>query len=55
MKIVKMSESIKDDAELKQLMDEKTKIDSYAKMIQDRIRKIIYKYDSAKMDYTKKA
>jgi hypothetical protein len=54
MKIVKMTESIQDDIELKALMAEKAKIDAYAKKIQDKIRSIVYKYDSVRIDYSKK-
>lgn len=54
MKIIKIEESNKDNQELEVLLKEKAKVDSYAKRLQDRIREIIYKYDTGKMDFTKK-
>ena len=54
MKIVKIEESIQDDIELKELMKEKARIENYAKKVQDRIREIVYKYDSAIIDFTRK-
>lgn len=54
MKIVKIEESIQDNIELKELMKEKARVEAYAKIVQDRIREIVYKYDSAKIDFTRK-
>lgn len=54
MKIIKIEESNNDNQELEVLMKEKAKIEAYAKKIQDRIRQILYKYDTGKMDFTRK-
>lgn len=54
MKIIKIEESNKDAKELELLMKEKNRIDAYAKIIADRLREIIYKYDTGKMDFTRK-
>lgn len=54
MKIIKIEESNKDEQELEVLMKEKTKVDAYAKRLADKIREIIYKYDTGKMDFTRK-
>lgn len=55
MKIIKIEESNKDDKDLEVLLKEKAKVDAYAKKLSDKIREIIYKYDTGKMDFTKKA
>lgn len=54
MKIIKIEESNKDNQDLEILLKEKAKVEAYAKKIQDRIREIIYKYDTGKMDFTRK-
>lgn len=54
MKIIKIEESNNDNQELEVLMKEKAKVEAYAKKIQDRIRQILYKYDTGKMDFTRK-
>jgi hypothetical protein len=54
MKIVKIEESNRDSAELEILKKDAAILSGHLKVIQDRIREIIYKYDTAKMDYTRK-
>lgn len=54
MKIIKIEESNKDDKDLEILLKEKEKVDAYAKKLQDKIRSILYKYDTGKMDFTRK-
>ena len=54
MKIIKIEESNNDNQELEVLMKEKNRVEAYAKKIQDRIRQILYKYDTGKMDFTRK-
>lgn len=54
MKIIKIEESNKDNQDLEVLLKEKAKVEAYAKKIQDQIRKILYKYDTGKMDFTRK-
>lgn len=55
MKIVKIDESNRDSAELELLKRDAAILEKHLKVIQDRIREIIYKYDTAKMDYTRKS
>ena len=55
MKIVKIDESNRDSAELELLKKDAAILEKHLKVIQDRIREIIYKYDTAKIDYTRKS
>ena len=54
MKIINKTESMNDTAELEVLKASATKLESSLNKIKIRMRDIIYKYDTAKMDYTSK-
>lgn len=54
MKIVKIDESQKDSLEIKRLMEEKERLEQIVKAYSIRIRELVYKYDTAKIDFTKK-
>jgi hypothetical protein len=51
MKLIKKEESLADEQQLKELMKQKEIYDAAAKAITDKIRKIVYKYDNAKVDF----
>ena len=54
MKIINKTESMNDNAELEILKADATKLEANLAKIKARMREILYKYDSAKMDYTSK-
>ena len=54
MKIIQLEESQKDSLQLEELKKQKQEYEKAVSIITDKIRAIIYKYDTAKIDYTKK-
>jgi hypothetical protein len=54
MKIINKTESMNDTAELEILKASATKLENSLNKIKIRMGEIIYKYDTAKMDYTSK-
>jgi hypothetical protein len=55
MKVVKRSESIQDSLDIEELMKERDKYQAVVNMYTAKIRELIYKYDSVRIDYSKKA
>jgi hypothetical protein len=55
MKIVKIEESKKDSLEITELIKQREIYQNAVNRYTARIRELIYKYDTAKMDYTKDA
>lgn len=53
MKIVKIEDSQRDSLEIKKLMEEKARLEQIVNAYTVRIRELIYKYDTAKMDFKK--
>jgi hypothetical protein len=54
MKIINKTESMNDTVELEVLKASAAKLENSLNKIKIRMREIIYKYDTAKMDYTSK-
>jgi hypothetical protein len=54
MKIINKTESMNDTVELEILKTNAAKLENSLNKIKIRMREIIYKYDTAKMDYTSK-
>jgi len=54
MKIINKTESMNDTVELEILKASAAKLENSLNKIKIRMREIIYKYDTAKMDYTSK-
>jgi hypothetical protein len=55
MKIVKIEESKKDSLEITELIKQREIYQNAVNMYTAKIRALIYKYDTAKMDYTRDA
>jgi hypothetical protein len=55
MKVVKRSESIQDTLEITELMKEREKYQNIVNIYTAKIRELIYKYDSVRIDYSKKS
>lgn len=53
MKIIQLEESQKDVLQLEELKKQRQEYEKAVSIITDKIRAIIYKYDTAKIDYTK--
>jgi hypothetical protein len=53
MKVIKRTESVQDSLYVKDLMKQRDKYQTVVNILNDKIRELIYKYDNAKVDYTK--
>jgi hypothetical protein len=53
MKVIKRTESVQDSLYVKDLMKQRDKYQAVVNILNDKIRELIYKYDNAKVDYTK--
>lgn len=54
MKIVKIGESEKDSQEIARLIKERDQYQNVVNMYTTKIRELVYKYDTAKMDFNRK-
>jgi hypothetical protein len=53
MKVIKTTESAQDRLHIAELMKQRDKYQIAANILNDKIRELVYKYDNAKIDYTK--
>jgi hypothetical protein len=54
MKIINKTESMNDNAELEILKASAAKLEAHLNKVKTRMREIIYKYDTAKLEFTSK-
>jgi hypothetical protein len=53
MKVIKTTESAQDRLHLADLIKQRDKYQIVVNILNDKIRELVYKYDNAKIDYTK--
>jgi hypothetical protein len=53
MKVIKTTESAQDRLHIADLMKQRDKYQVIVNILNDKIRELVYKYDNAKIDYTK--
>ena len=53
MKVIKTTESAQDRLHIADLIKQRDKYQIVVNILNDKIRELVYKYDKAKIDYTK--